>query len=113
VVAYCVRMLSNPDALRCSFGWYRALHTTLAQNEQRKTRRLTMPVLAIGGEASYGERVREAMELVADVRSMLIRGTGHWVEAAPDEMLAAPTTFLARYRDGPAAHNLRPHAAVD
>ena len=35
-------------------GWsawsYRAVGTTIAQNEQRKTRRLTMPVLAIGGD---------------------------------------------------------------
>ena len=34
---------------RGSFGFYRAWDTTMAQNEQRRTRRLTMPVLAIGG----------------------------------------------------------------
>ena len=52
VVHYYVRLLSSADALRGSFGWYRAFDTTVAQNEQRKTRRLTMPVLAIGGAAS-------------------------------------------------------------
>jgi pimeloyl-ACP methyl ester carboxylesterase len=97
VVDYYVRLLSNPDALRGCFGWYRALDTTIAQDEQRKSRRLTMPVLAIGGEASYGEHVGEAMELVADdVQSVVIPGTGHWVaETAPDQMLAALTAFLA------------------
>jgi pimeloyl-ACP methyl ester carboxylesterase len=97
VVDYYVRLLSNPDALRGCFGWYRALDTTIAQDEERKRRRLSMPVLAIGGEASYGEHVGEAMELVADdVQSVVIPGTGHWVaETAPDQMLAALTAFLA------------------
>ena len=94
-------MLSNPGVLPGSFGFYRAFDTTVAQNEQRKSRPLTMPVLAIGGEASYGEHVAEATKLVADdVQSVVIPGTGHWVaEEAPDEMLSALTAFLAPYRD--------------
>jgi pimeloyl-ACP methyl ester carboxylesterase len=102
VVNYYVSILSNPDALRGSFGSYRAFDTTLAQNEQRKTRRLTMPVLAIGGAESYGENVGDAMKLVADdVQSVVIPGAGHWVaEDALDEMLAALTAFLASYRNG-------------
>ncbi len=101
VINYYVRMLSNPDSLRGSFGWYRALDTTIAQDEQRKTDRLTMPVLAIGGEASFGEHVAEAVQVVADdVQSVVIPGTGHFVaEEAPDEMLAALTAFLAPYRE--------------
>ena len=99
------RLLSNPDVLPGSLGFYRAFDATLAQNEQRKSRPLTMPVLAIGGAASYGEHVAEAMKLVADdVQSVVIAGAGHWVaEQAPDEMLAALTAFLAPYRDGSAA----------
>ena len=104
VVDYYVRLLSDPDALPGSFGFYRAFDATVAQNEQRKSRRLTMPVLAIGGAASYGEHVEEAMKLVADdVQGVVIPGTGHWVaEEAPDEMLAALTAFLSSYRDGSA-----------
>src|SRR3954463_14022184 len=99
VINYYVRMLSNPDSLRGSFGWYRALETTIAQNEQRKTR-LTMPVLAIGGAASFGENVGNAVKLVADdVQSLVIPGVGHFVaEEAPEEMLAALTAFLGPYR---------------
>lgn len=104
MIDYYVSILSNPDSLRGSFGWYRALETTIAQNEQRKTTRLTMPVLAIGGEASFGDTVGGAVQVVADdVQSVVIPGTGHFVaEEAPDEMLAALTTFLAPYRDGAA-----------
>jgi pimeloyl-ACP methyl ester carboxylesterase len=106
VINYYVGMLSNPDSLRGSFGWYRALDTTIAQNEQRKTR-LTMPVLAMGGEASFGEHVADGVRVVADdVQSVVIPGTGHFVaEEAPEEMLAALTAFLAPYRDGAAAAN--------
>jgi pimeloyl-ACP methyl ester carboxylesterase len=107
-INYYVRMLSNPDSLRGSFGWYRALDTTIAQDGQRKTRRLTMPVLAIGGEKSFGEHVGDAVKVVADdVKSVVIPGAGHFVaEEAPDEMLAALTAFLAPYREAP--HTRRP-----
>jgi pimeloyl-ACP methyl ester carboxylesterase len=99
---YYFSIFSDPDVLRGSFGFYRAWDTTLAQNEQRKTRPLTMPVLAIGGAASWGEAVGNAMKLAADdVQSVVIPGAGHWVaEQAPEEMLAALTAFLAPYRDG-------------
>src|SRR3954449_3783348 len=104
VIKYYVGILSDPDSLRGSFGWYRALEITIAQNEQGKTRRLTMPVLAIGGEVSFGENVGNGVRAVADdVQSLVIPGTGHFLaEEAPDEMLAALTAFLAPYRDGPA-----------
>jgi pimeloyl-ACP methyl ester carboxylesterase len=105
VVDYYVRILSEPGVLSGSFGFYRAFDATLAQNAQRATRPLTMPVLAIGGEASYGSHVAEAMTPIAEhVDSVVISGAGHWVaEEAPDEMLAALTTFLAPYRAGTAA----------
>jgi pimeloyl-ACP methyl ester carboxylesterase len=102
-VKYYIDILrSDEHALRGSFGWYRALDTTIVQNEQRKARRLTMPVLAIGGQYSTGEGVGAAMKLAADdVQSVVIPGVGHWIaEEAPEEVLAAVTAFLAPYRDG-------------
>jgi pimeloyl-ACP methyl ester carboxylesterase len=104
VIAYYVRLLSNPEALRGSLGFYRAFDATVKQNEQRKDRHLGMPVLAVGGEASYGGHVAEVMEKIADdVRSVVIAGAGHWVaEEAPEQMLAALVAFLSPYRDSPA-----------
>ena len=80
---------------------------TSAQNEQRKTRRLTLPVLAIGGEESVADGAGKTMKLVADdVQSVVLAGSGHWVaEQAPEQLLAALTAFLAPYRDA-AAHAL-------
>jgi pimeloyl-ACP methyl ester carboxylesterase len=114
VLRYYFSLFSDPDALRGSFGLYRAWGTTLTQNEQRKTRPLTMPVLGIGGAESWGERAAEGIKPAADdVQTVVIPGAGHWVaEQAPDELLAALTTFLAPYRDGfAAAHNPRTGAA--
>jgi pimeloyl-ACP methyl ester carboxylesterase len=72
----------------------------MAQNDQRKNRRLTMPVLAIGGADSLGEAPGKAAKLAADdVQILVLPGIGHWLaEEAPDPMLAALTAFLAPYR---------------
>ena len=97
---YIDTLAANSEALRGSFEFYRALTTTIAQNEQRKTRRLTMPVLAIGGAESSGEGVGNTMKLVADdVQSVVLPGCGHWVaEQAPEALLSALSAFLAPYR---------------
>ena len=102
VVEYYVDLLSDDaDALRGSFEFYRAIPESSAQNEQRKERRLTMPVLAIGGVESSGAGVETTMKLVADdVQGVVLAGAAHWVaEQAPEELLAALTEFLAPYRD--------------
>jgi pimeloyl-ACP methyl ester carboxylesterase len=101
VIDYYVAGLSNPESLRSSFGFYRALDATLAQDAERKATRLPMPILGIGGARSFGDHVGEALQPVADdVQSVVIPDTGHFVaEESPDELLAALTPFLAPYRD--------------
>jgi pimeloyl-ACP methyl ester carboxylesterase len=102
---YIDTLAADPDHLRGSFGFYRAIPAISAQNEQRKTRRLTLPVLAIGGEESVGAGAGSTMKLVADdVQTVVLAGSGHWVaEQAPEQLLAALTEFLAPYRDRAAA----------
>jgi pimeloyl-ACP methyl ester carboxylesterase len=102
---YIDTIASDPDGLRGSFGFYRAVGGTISQNEQRKTTRLTLPVLAMGGEESAGANAANVMKLAADdVQSHVIPGAGHWIaEQAPEQVLEAITAFLAPYRDGQAA----------
>jgi pimeloyl-ACP methyl ester carboxylesterase len=98
---YVHTLARDPRALHGSFQWYRALDTTIAQNQRRqKQPRLTLPVLAIGGATSAGDGIADMMKLVADdVQTLVIPGAGHWVaEEAPEQMLAALTTFLAPCR---------------
>ena len=102
---YVDGLASSPEALHGSFQLYRAFGATTAQNQERKTRRLPMPVLAMGGAQSAGAMAADTMKLVADdVQTVVLAGSGHWVaEQAPQELLAALTAFLAPYRDGMAA----------
>ena len=98
VVAYYVSMLrSDPEALRGSFGFYRALPATAAQNGERRARRLTVPVLAIGGAESAGASVGQSMQFVADdVRTVVLPGAGHWIaEQAPEALVDALNAFLS------------------
>ena len=97
---YVSHFASSAEALRGSFGFYRAADVTIAQNEQRKLQPLRMPVLAVGGANSTGENIAKSMRLTADdVRGVVIPDCGHFVaEEAPDELLAALTEFLVPYR---------------
>ena len=98
-IDYYVQGLSAPGALSGSFGFYRSWDETMAQNGERGARKLTMPVLGIGGEASWGGAVGGALSALAEnVETLIVPGTGHWVaEAAPEALLAALTVFLAPF----------------
>jgi pimeloyl-ACP methyl ester carboxylesterase len=100
---YLTSLTAGPESLHASFAIYRALDTTIAQNQERKERRLSLPILAMGGAHSLGEQVGATMKLAADdVQTLVIPGCAHWVaEEAPDETLAALTEFLAPYQKGP------------
>jgi pimeloyl-ACP methyl ester carboxylesterase len=102
VVKYYVdRLASSADALRGSFEWYRAIDSDITQNQQRRTKRLTLPVLGIGGAMSGGENAANTMKLVADnVQAAVIPDSGHWIaEEAPEKLLEVLTPFLAPYRN--------------
>ena len=97
VIEYYVEHFRDEQSLQGGFGFYRDWDATLAQNAERATRPLQMPVLAIGGAQSWGEHVGEAMHAVAaEVETAVIPGAGHWVaEQAPEALLEALTRFLA------------------
>ena len=110
---YVDTLAASPEALHASFAIYRALDATIEQNQQRKTQRLQMSVLGIGGAQSLKEQVADTMKLAADdVQTLVIPGCGHHPpEEAPEETLAALTAFLAPYRAAPAtAPDPKPHS---
>ncbi len=102
-IRHYVRLYNrNRNALRASFGLYRAWDATVAQNKERKNTKLTIPVLGIGGANSWGSLPGEQMKPAAnEVQTAVIPGAGHWVaEQAPKKMLAVLTSFLAPYQAG-------------
>jgi pimeloyl-ACP methyl ester carboxylesterase len=96
VRVYIDNLADSLASLSGSFGFYRALDTTTAQNQQRAARKLTLPVLAIGGAESGGTGPGDAMMLAADnVQTVVLPDCGHFVaEETPQEMLAALIPFL-------------------
>lgn len=90
----------NRNALRASFGLYRAWDAILEQNGKRQNPKLTIPVLGIGGENSWGLGPAVGIKPAAvNVQSLVIPGVGHWVaEQAPGAMVHALRKFLAPYR---------------
>lgn len=99
---YIDTLAADPEALRCSFEFYRALDATIAQNQERRGRRLSLPVLAIGGAENLGASVGAGLDSAADdVRTVVLPDCGHYpAEEAPEAMLSALAAFLAPYRDG-------------
>ena len=87
---------SKPGRMRAAwkyFGSWPQLAKDFAQLSQVK---LTMPVLAIGGEKSLGNELGAQMKLVADnVEVVVLPNTGHWIlEERPKETTEALVNFL-------------------
>jgi len=91
-----VEAYSAPGALRAGFSYYRAIPETIAQNTRRTERKLTMPVLALGGEHAAADAPLTTMQRVAvDVRGGILPGCGHLVpEESPDGLLEYLVPFL-------------------
>jgi pimeloyl-ACP methyl ester carboxylesterase len=100
---YVDTLAAAPEALHASFAMYRDLDATIAQNGQRKTQPVSLPVLAIGGGHSLGQQVADSMKLGAeDVQGLVIPGCAHYpAEETPEDLLAALSAFLAPYRGAP------------
>jgi pimeloyl-ACP methyl ester carboxylesterase len=87
---------SRPGRMRAGWAYFAAWPQTAKDFELLAQTRLTMPVLAIGGEQSLGEVLGKQMKVVAsDVTIVVLKDTGHWVmEERPKETIDALTKFL-------------------
>jgi pimeloyl-ACP methyl ester carboxylesterase len=60
--------------------------------------KLTMPVLALGGEKSFGNQMADVMRAGAiDVTGAVIPGSGHWImEENPTATIQLVTDFIRK-----------------
>lgn len=92
-----VRQYSRPGALRAGINYYAAVWQDIEDNKVLAQRRLTMPVLGIGGAASGAGHVAEALAPVVDgdVGCAVIPEAGHWaLDENPDAVARALLDFL-------------------
>jgi pimeloyl-ACP methyl ester carboxylesterase len=91
------RLYALPGAMRAGFAQFAAFDQDAVDNRAFVAAgKLTMPVLAVGGEKSFGPTMAVVMRAAAtDVRELVIPNSGHWLmEEQPVATVAAVRAFL-------------------
>jgi pimeloyl-ACP methyl ester carboxylesterase len=95
--AHYAALYSRPNAIHDAFSQFAAFRQDGVDNQKFLAEgKLTMPVLAIGGEKSFGQGFANEIEFAAsNVRALSIKDSGHWLmEEQPEATMAAITGFL-------------------
>jgi pimeloyl-ACP methyl ester carboxylesterase len=92
-------LYARPGAIHNAFsGQFAAFPQDAVDNQKLLAERgkLTVPVLAIGGDHSYGAHLATELAFAAtNVRSAVIANSGHWImEEQPEQALALIVPFL-------------------
>jgi pimeloyl-ACP methyl ester carboxylesterase len=87
---------AQPGGMRAGFAQFTAFSQDAKDNKIFEQVKLTMPVLAVGGEKSFGSLQAVIMRHVAtNVREAVVAGSGHWLmEERPAETVALIRKFL-------------------
>ena len=87
---------SRPGRMRAGWGYFEAFPDTAKEFAGFAQKKLTMPVLSIGGAKSLGDPLAAQMKLVAsEVNVVVLNDTGHWLlEERPKETTDALLKFL-------------------
>ena len=90
-------LYAQPGAMKAGFAQFAAFDQDAIDNRKRLADgKLTMPVLAVGGESSFGPMMAVVMRAAADnVHELTIPSAGHWLmEENPDATISAIRSFL-------------------
>ena len=91
------KLYAMPGAMHSGFMQFAAFDQDAIDNQKFLAKgKLTMPVLAIGGEKSFGSTMAEIMRFAAsDVREGIIPDSGHWImEENPTATISMVRAFL-------------------
>lgn len=90
------RQISKPGALRAGINYYAAVWQDMTDHTEAARTKLKIPILALGGECSFGKEIAEAWQSLADdVRSGLIKDAGHWpADENPTELARLILEFI-------------------
>lgn len=99
--AHYAAIYSRPHAIHNAFAQFQAFRQDGVDNRKFLAEgKLTIPVLAIGGEKSFGQGFANEIEFAAsNVRGLSIEDSGHWLmEEQPEATMTAILSFLAEGR---------------
>jgi len=87
---------AQPGGMRAGFAQFTAFSQDAKDNKLFEQTKLLMPVLAVGGEKSFGALQAVIMRHVAtNVQEAVVSGSGHWLmEERPVETVASIRSFL-------------------
>jgi pimeloyl-ACP methyl ester carboxylesterase len=87
---------ARPGRMRAGWAYFVSFQQAAKDFAELSKAKLTMPVLAIGGEKANGTLLGEQMKIVAtDAQMVVLKDCGHWVmEEKPKETTAALLKFL-------------------
>ena len=87
---------AQPGGMRAGFAQFTAFAQDAKDNKVFEQTKLTMPVLAVGGEKSFGATQAVIMRHVAtNVQEAVVADSGHWLmEERPAETVALLRAFL-------------------
>ncbi|MET0250764.1 MAG: alpha/beta hydrolase [Novosphingobium sp.] len=91
------RLYAMPGAMHAGFAQFAAFDQDAADNQAfLAAGKLAMPVLAIGGEKSFGATMAAVMRFAAsDVQQAVVPDSGHWLmEEQPQATVAIVRAFL-------------------
>jgi pimeloyl-ACP methyl ester carboxylesterase len=91
------RLYARPGAMHSAFEQFAAFTQDAVDNKALATKgKLTMPILALGGDHSFKTQMADIMRLIAtDVTGGVITNSGHWVmEEQPKQTTAAIVDFV-------------------
>jgi len=90
---------AQPGGMRAGFAQFAAFSQDAKDNEVFERVKLTMPVLAVGGEKSFGPLQAVIMRHVAtNVQEAVVTGSGHWLM---EERPAYTVTLIRNFLDSP------------
>jgi pimeloyl-ACP methyl ester carboxylesterase len=94
--AFYAAQYALPGAMRAGFAQFTAFSQDVEDNKTFQRTKLTMPILAVGGEKSFGATEAIVMRNVAaNVREAVVPGSGHWLmEESPAYTVALIRDFL-------------------
>jgi pimeloyl-ACP methyl ester carboxylesterase len=87
---------ARPGRMRAGWAYFVSFQQAAKDFTELSKTKLTMPVLAIGGEKANGAVLGQQMKIVAtDASEIVLKDTGHWVlEERPKETTEALLKFL-------------------